>query len=149
MGQTDRTRCFLRHSRSKNLQHIVPVQMLVSIHGLLLVVAVWFDNEAVICVDISKPISEVHQGDLAHPPRLINGMMAGSDPINIAPPSTPTHCVPSVLRSRREGEVHEMGDGGLTPPTVGISHGSLSLLAPRSEKFVTKTYGFSHSILIR
>jgi hypothetical protein len=55
-------------------------------------------------------------------------MVTRPDTINVAPSSTSPKSVAIVLCGRRKGEVHQMGDGGLTSATVGISYGSLDLI---------------------
>jgi hypothetical protein len=129
MGEADWARCVLGYGRSKNLQNIVPVQMLVSVRSLRLVVAIGSNNKAVIRVDIPKPLSNVRLGKVTHLPRFITGMMTGSDSINIAPPCATSKGRPIVLRWRRKGKAHEMGNGGLTSPAAGVPYGALSLLA--------------------
>lgn len=59
MREADGTCCFLRDSGGKNLQDVIPVQMLVRIYSLLFVITMRFDNEAIICMYISKSVSSV------------------------------------------------------------------------------------------
>lgn len=92
--------------------------MLVGINSLRLVITSRLNNKAVICVDI---------------PCFIAGMMARTNPIYISSSSASSNGISVILRSRRQGKIHEMGDRGLAPSTIGISHRS----------------GFRHRILIR
>jgi hypothetical protein len=103
--------------------------MLVRIYSLLFVVTIRFDDEAVIGMDISTRMSEMStvQKRVAIP-RFVTRMVARSDAINIPSPSTSTKSVTVILRWRRKAEVHQMSNGGLTSPAIGIPHGSLGLL---------------------
>lgn len=109
MREADGTCCFLRDSGGKNLQDVIPVQMLVRIYSLLFVITMRLDNEAIICMYIS---------------RFVARMVTRSDSIDVSSPSTSPKGIPIVLCRGRKVEVHQMSNGGLAPPASSISAGS-------------------------
>jgi hypothetical protein len=102
--------------------------MLIGIYSLGVIISIWLDNEAVIRMNISRCIRPFCKPGTDCLPRLIAGMMTRSNSIYVSASGTSPNCISIVLGSRREGEVHEMGNGGLATSTIGISRGSLIIV---------------------
>jgi hypothetical protein len=94
--------------------------------------------------ELEEPIWEIEHDA----PCLVTGMMARANPIDVPPSCSASNSVSVILRARREGKVHEMGDGSLAPTAIGISHDTLLVVRNSLQLQVGIPYRFRHFILV-
>lgn len=97
-------------SGSQNLQHRIPTGVDIGIYHLRMILLVRPDDEAIVSMHVF---------------RLVHRMIARTkSPCSIMPlVGSVTQMLGLILGSRRQGEVHEMGDGSLTLARIYRLHG--------------------------